>query len=83
MSWKDVVPQSHESRCFCNLLLYFILGLTAILVLFAAPVPSRLYVATKVFLGALACLAAAYGMTMNIVALNEIYDRETKGEGNG
>lgn len=83
MGWKDAVPQSHESRCFWNLLLHFVLGLTVILVLFAAPVPSRLYVATKAFLGALACLGAAYGMAINIVALGEIHNRQLKEEGNG
>lgn len=83
MCLKDVVPQSHESRCFWNIMLHFGLGLTTVLVLFAAPVPGRLYVAAKIFLGALACLGAAYGMTMNIVALSEIYGRETKGESNG
>ena len=75
MSWKDAVPQGHESRCFWNLTLHFLLGLTTILVLFAAPVPSRLYVATKIFLGALAAISAAYGMTINIVSLGEVYDR--------
>ena len=80
MSWKDAVPQGHESRCFWNLTLHFLLGLTTILVLFAAPVPSRLYVATKIFLGALAAISAAYGMTINIVSLGEVYDRGMKGE---
>ena len=80
MDWKGAVPQSHESRCFWNLLLHFLLGITVVLVLYAAPVPSRLYVATKALLGALACLGAAYGMAINIVALGEIYDHETKGE---
>ncbi len=83
MQLRNVVPASEESRCFGNLLLHFLLGLTVILVLFAAPVPSRLYVATKMLLGTLASLAAAYGMTINIVALGEIYDRGAKGEGNG
>lgn len=80
MRLKDAVPQSPESRCFWNLLIHFCLGLTVTLVLFAAPVPSRLYVAAKVFLGALACLGAAYGMAINIIALGEIYGHETKGK---